>query len=182
LLPIPRDAKLSGRGIIKGEAIVRIHEGKLNGEGLRVGIVVSRFNHVFTRELLEGALDRFLRLGVREEDIHVAWVPGAFELPRGVKALAESGEVDGIVALAAVIRGATPHFEYVAAEVAKGIAKLSLELPVPITFGVITADAQEQALERAGGKLGNKGAQAAEALVEMIRLEEALAEGEGLAE
>ncbi len=160
------------------EVGVRIYEGKLNGEGLRVGIVVSRFNHVFTRELLEGALDRFLRLGVREEDIHVAWVPGAFELPRGVKALAETGGVDGIVALSAVIRGATPHFDYVAAEVAKGIAKLSLELPVPVTFGVITADAQEQALERAGGKLGNKGAQAAEALIEMIRLEEELSEEE----
>jgi 6,7-dimethyl-8-ribityllumazine synthase len=154
---------------------VRIHEGKLSGEGLRVGIVISRFNHVFTRELLEGALDRLLRLGVQEEDIRVAWVPGAFEVPRAVKVLAESGEVDGVVALAVVIRGATPHFEYVAAEVAKGIAKLSLELPVPVSFGVITADTQEQALERAGGKLGNKGAQAAEALVEMVRLEEDLA-------
>ncbi len=154
---------------------MRIHEGKLSGEGLRVGIVISRFNHVFTRELLEGALDRLLRLGVQEEDIRVAWVPGAFEVPRAVKVLAESGEVDGVVALAVVIRGATPHFEYVAAEVAKGIAKLSLELPVPVSFGVITADTQEQALERAGGKLGNKGAQAAEALVEMVRLEEDLA-------
>ena len=176
LLPFFEEAKLSGRETVRGEVIVRIHEGKLSGEGLRVGIVVSRFNHVFTRELLEGALDRLLRLGVQEEDIRVAWVPGAFEVPRAVKLLAESGEVDGVVALAAVIRGATPHFEYVAAEVAKGIAKLSLELPVPVSFGVITADAQEQALERAGGKLGNKGAQAAEALIEMIRLEEELSQ------
>ncbi len=150
---------------------MRIYEGKLDGEGLRVGIVVSRFNHAFTRELLEGALDRLRRLGVREEDIEVAWVPGAFEVPRAAKVMATSGDVDGVVALAAVIRGATPHFEYVAAEVAKGIARLSLEAAVPITFGVITADTQEQALERAGGKLGNKGAQAAEALIEMIRLE-----------
>ncbi|HID08832.1 TPA: 6,7-dimethyl-8-ribityllumazine synthase [Candidatus Micrarchaeota archaeon] len=151
---------------------MRVYEGKLDGKGLRVGIVVSRFNHAFTQKLLEGALDRLRRLGVREEDVTVAWVPGAFEVPRAVRAMAEEGDVDGVVALAAVIRGATPHFEYVAAEVTKGIAKLSLELPVPVTFGVITADTQEQALERAGGKLGNKGAQAAEALIEMIRLEE----------
>jgi len=154
--------------------MVRVYEGRLDGKGLRIGIVVSRFNHAFTRELLEGALDRLRRLGVGEEGILVAWVPGAFEVPRAVKSMARSGQVDGVVALAAVIRGATPHFDYVAAEVAKGIARLSLELPVPVTFGVITADTQEQALERAGGKLGNKGAQAAEALVELIRLEQEL--------
>lgn len=153
---------------------MRIYEGVLNGTGLKIGIVVSRFNRVFTRELLEGALDRLRRLGVREEDITVAWVPGAFEVPRVVRRLGQSGGVDGVLALAAVIRGATPHFEYVAAEVAKGIARLSLELPVPVTFGVITADTQDQALERSGGKLGNKGAQAAEALIELIRLEEEL--------
>ncbi len=151
-----------------------IHEGRLDGKGLRIGLVVSRFNALITRELLEGAKDRLIRLGVEQDDLVVVWVPGAFELGRAVKVLGQSGHVDGVVALGAVVRGATPHFEYIAAEVAKALAHLNLELPVPVAFGVITAETQDQALERAGGKVGNKGAQAAEALVEMINLARAL--------
>lgn len=151
-----------------------MYEGKLDGKGLKVGIAVSRFNDLVTKELLQGALDRLRRLGVEEKDISVAWVPGAFELPRAAQALGASGKFHGVLALAAVVRGATPHFEYVAAEVTKGLAKLNLDLPVPVAFGVLTADTMDQALERAGGKVGNKGAQAVEALVEMINLERAI--------
>ncbi len=153
---------------------MRTYEGKLDAQGLRIGIVVARFNDLVTRELLAGAVDRLRRLGAAEDDISVVWVPGGFEVPRAVRLLGSSGQVDGVVALAAVVRGATPHFDFVSSELAKGIAKLALELPVPVTFGVITADTQDQALERAGGKLGNKGAQAAEALVELINLERGL--------
>ncbi|HDN19477.1 6,7-dimethyl-8-ribityllumazine synthase [Candidatus Bipolaricaulota bacterium] len=153
---------------------MKVYEGKLDAKGLRIGIVVSRFNDLVTRELLSGALDRLRRLGASEEDISVAWVPGGFEVPRAVRALGTSGEVDGVLALATVVRGATPHFDYIAAELAKGLSKLNLELPVPVAFGVLTCDTQDQALERAGGKLGNKGAQAAEALVELINLEKEL--------
>jgi len=153
---------------------VKTYEGRLDARGLRIGIVVSRFNHLVTGELLAGALDRLRRLGASEEDISVAWVPGGFEVPRAVRALGESGKVDGVLALAAVVRGGTPHFDYIAAELSKGLSKLSLELPVPVAFGVLTCDTQDQALERAGGKLGNKGAQAAEALVELINLERGL--------
>ena len=153
---------------------MKVYEGKLDAKGLRIGIVVSRFNDLVTRELLSGALDRLRRLGASEEDISVAWVPGGFEVPRAVRALGTSGEVDGVLALAAVVRGATPHFDYIAAELAKGLSKLNLELPVPVAFGVLTCDTQDQALERAGGKLGNKGALAAEALVELINLEKEL--------
>lgn len=153
-----------------------VYEGKLDGRGLKVGLVVSRFNELVTRELLAGAQDRLRRLGVREEDITVLWVPGAFELPRAARVLAETGKVDGVVALAAVVRGETPHFEYIASEVAKGLAKLAFEGKVPVTFGVITADTFDQALERAGGKAGNKGAQAAESLVELLNLERELRE------
>lgn len=151
-----------------------VYEGRLEGKGLRVGLVVSRFNELVTRELLLGAQDRLKRLGVAEEDMVILWVPGAFELPRAVRLLAEEEKVDGIVALAAVVRGATPHFEYIATEVAKGVAKLNLEGAIPVAFGVITADTFDQALDRAGGKEGNKGAQAAEALVELINLEREL--------
>ncbi|HEU68401.1 MAG TPA: 6,7-dimethyl-8-ribityllumazine synthase [Candidatus Acetothermia bacterium] len=150
------------------------YEGKLDGKGLKVAIAVSRFNELVTKELLGGAVDRLRRLGVAEKDISVAWVPGAFELPRAVHVLAASNKFHGALALAAVVRGATPHFEYVASEVAKGVAKLNLELPIPVAFGVLTADTMDQALERAGGKIGNKGAQAAEALVEMVNLERAI--------
>jgi len=148
----------------------KVYEGSLIGAGLRVGIVVSRFNDLITGRLLDGALDRLRRSGVEEEATDVAWVPGAFEVPKAAQRMATSGRYDGVIALAAVIRGATPHFEYVASEITKGLARLNLEVDVPISFGVITADTIDQAIERAGTKLGNKGSQAAEALIEMMNL------------
>jgi 6,7-dimethyl-8-ribityllumazine synthase len=148
----------------------KVFEGKLDGSGLRIGIVASRFNHLITGQLLDGSLDRLRRSNVPEKSTDVCWVPGAFEVPRAVKEMATTGRYDGILALAAVIRGATPHFEYVASEISKGIARISLEVDVPVTFGVITADTIEQAIERAGTKSGNKGADAAEGLIEMINV------------
>ncbi|MFP4646069.1 MAG: 6,7-dimethyl-8-ribityllumazine synthase [Candidatus Bipolaricaulota bacterium] len=151
-------------------------EGYLDGSGLEIGIVVSRFNDLVTGNLLEGARDRLQRLGVAPEQITTVWVPGAFELPRGVKSFASSRNCDGIVALGAVIRGETPHFQYVASEVSKGLAKANLELSAPVSFGLITSDTMDQAIDRSGGKQGNKGAEAAESLVEMINLECELSE------
>ncbi len=151
---------------------MQVHEGILSARGMKLAIVVSRFNSLVTGELLAGALDRLRRLGAEEGDLLLARVPGAFELPRAVRTV--SARVEGVLALGAVVRGATPHFDYVAAEVSKGLAQLSMELPVPVAFGVITADTQDQALERAGGKGGNRGAQAAESLVEMVNLERGL--------
>ncbi len=153
---------------------MKVYEGDLIGSGIKVGIVVSRFNELLSSRLLGGATDALTRHGVSEEDIEVAWVPGAFEIPLVAKKLATSGKYAAVVALGAVIRGATPHFEYVAAEVAKGIASVSLETGVPITFGVVTADSIEQAVERAGTKQGNKGFDAATAAIEMAKLVEAL--------
>jgi 6,7-dimethyl-8-ribityllumazine synthase len=153
----------------------KVFEGKLDGGGLRVGIVVSRFNSLITERLLEGALDRLYRSNVAEKDVDVCWVPGAFEVPRAAKTMAETGRYDGIVALSAVIRGGTPHFEYIASEVSKGIAMVNLEAPAPVAFGVITADTVDQAIERAGTKAGNKGAQAAESLIETVNVLRALA-------
>jgi len=147
-----------------------VFEGKLDGAGLRVGIVVSRFNNLITERLLEGALDRLRRSNVDDDAVDVCRVPGAFEVPKAAKAMAETGRYDGIVALAAVIRGATPHFDYVASEVSKGLAHVNLDASVPVTFGVITADTVDQAIERAGTKSGNKGAQAAESLIEMVNV------------
>jgi len=153
----------------------KVFEGKLDGAGLKVGIVVSRFNNLITERLLEGALDRLRRSNVDDGAIDICRVPGAFEVPRAAKAMAETGRYDGIVALSAVIRGATPHFEYVASEVSKGLAKVNLDAPAPVAFGVITADTVDQAIERAGTKAGNKGAQAAESLIETINVLRALA-------
>jgi len=147
-----------------------VFEGKLDGAGLRVGIVVSRFNNLITERLLEGALDRLRRSNVADDAIDVCRVPGAFEVPKAAKVMAETGRYDGIVALSAVIRGATPHFEYVAGEVSKGLARVNLDASVPLAFGVITADTIDQAIERAGTKAGNKGAQAAESLIEMVNV------------
>lgn len=144
----------------------KVYEGKLDGSGLRVGIVVSRFNDLITTRLLAGALDRLRRSNVSEASTDVCWVPGAFEVPKAARVMAETGRYDGVIALAAVIRGATPHFEYVAAEVTKGLARVNLDVSVPVTFGVITADTIDQAIERAGTKAGNKGAHAAESLIE----------------
>jgi len=145
-------------------------EGHLVGTGLKVGIVVARFNELLSSRLLSGAQDGFVRHGVAAEDIDVAWVPGAFEIPFVAKRMAESGRYDAVVALGVVIRGGTPHFEYVASEVSKGIAKVGLDSGCPVLFGVITADTIEQAVERAGTKAGNKGWESAEAAIEMANL------------
>ncbi len=145
-------------------------EGKLDGSGLRVGIIVSRFNDMITERLLKGALDRLRRSNVPQESTDVCWVPGAFEVPKAAKHMATTGRYDGVIALAAVIRGATPHFEYISSEVIKGLARINLDVDIPIAFGVITSDTIDQAIERAGTKLGNKGAQAAETLIEMVNV------------
>ena len=147
-----------------------VYEGKLDGSGLRVGIVVSRFNNLITERLLEGALDRLRRSNVANDTIDICRVPGAFEVPKAAKVMAATGRYDGIIALCAVIRGATPHFEYIAGEVSKGLARVNLDIAIPVTFGVITADTIDQAIERAGTKAGNKGAQAAESLIEMVNV------------
>jgi 6,7-dimethyl-8-ribityllumazine synthase len=148
----------------------RIHEGQIKGEGLSFAIVVSRFNDFISSRLLEGALDALRRHGARDEDIHVLKVPGAFEVPSVAKWAANSGRFDAVICLGAVIRGSTPHFEYVAAEVSKGVALVALEAPVAVTFGVLTTDTIEQAIERAGSKAGNKGWDAAMAAMEMANL------------
>ena len=148
----------------------RVYEGNLLGEGLRFGIVISRFNDFITHKLLYWALDTLHRHGVRDEDVEVARVPGAFEIPLIAKKMAATGRYAGIICLGTVIRGATPHFEYIASEVAKGVAHVGLDTGVPVIFGVITADNLEQAIERAGTKAGNKGADAAVAAIEMANL------------
>ena len=145
-------------------------EGKLLGEGLKFGIVVSRFNEFITKKLLEGALDALTRHGVKADDVAIAWVPGTFEVPVIAKKMAEAGKYDAVICLGAVIRGATPHFDYIAAEVTKGIAQVGLSTGLPTIFGVITVDTIEQAIERAGTKVGNKGFDAAEAAIEMANL------------
>ena len=148
----------------------KLFEGQLQGEGLKFGIVVSRFNEFITNKLLSGAQDALVRHGVSQENIDVAWVPGAFEIPVVAQKLAQSKNYDGIICLGAVIRGGTPHFEYVAAEVSKGIARISLDTGLPVTYGVITADTLEQAIERAGTKAGNRGFEAAVDAIEMANL------------
>ena len=150
--------------------MAQVFEGKLLGEGLKFGIVVSRFNEFITKKLLEGALDALGRHGVKDEDIAIAWVPGTFEVPVVAKKMASSGKYDAVICLGAVIRGATPHFDYIAGEVTKGIAQVGLTTGLPTIFGVITADTIEQAIERAGTKAGNKGFDAAEAAIEMANL------------
>ena len=147
-----------------------VFEGMLLGEGLKLGVVASRFNELITRKLLDGAQDALLRHGVNAEDIDIAWVPGSFEIPLVAQKLAQTRRYDAIVCVGAVIRGATPHFEYIAAEVTKGIARASLDAGLPITYGVITTDTLEQAIERAGTKVGNKGFDAAVNAIEMANL------------
>lgn len=149
---------------------MRTVEGKLIGEGLKFALVVSRFNSFITERLLEGALDCLRRKGVAEENLTVVRVPGAWEIPLVTKRLALSKAYDAVICLGAVIRGATPHFDYVAAEVSKGIAQVNLETGVPVLFGILTTDSLEQAIERAGSKAGNKGFAAAEAAIEMVSL------------
>lgn len=146
------------------------YQGVLLGEGLRFMIIVSRFNEFISTRLLEGAQDALLRHGVKEEDIEVAWTPGAFEIPLIANKMAQSGRYNAILCLGAVIRGGTPHFEYIAAEVSKGIAKVGLDTGVPVIFGIITADVLEQAIERAGTKDGNMGFKAAMSGIEMANL------------
>lgn len=151
---------------------MKIYEGKLIAEGKKFGIVVSRFNEFITGKLLEGALDALKRHGALNEDIEIAWVPGAFEIPLIAKKMAESKRYNAVIALGAVIRGETPHFDYVANEVSKGIAKISLDTEVPVIFGVLTTDTIEQAIVRAGTKGGNKGFEAAVTAIEMANLME----------
>src|SRR5664279_2353254 len=145
-------------------------EGKLDAKGLKFGIIVSRFNSFISERLLEGAVDALVRHGGDDKNIHVARVPGAFEMPLVAKRLAESGKYDAVICLGAVIRGSTPHFDYVAGEAAKGIAKISLDTGVPVVFGVLTTDTIEQAIERAGTKAGNKGWSSAATALEMANL------------
>ncbi len=145
-------------------------EGMLLGKGLKFGVVVSRFNEFITRKLLEGAQDALLRHGVSEEDIDIAWVPGSFEIPLVAQKLAETKRYDAVICLGAVIRGATPHFEYISAEVSKGIARVGMDAGLPVSYGVITADTLEQAIERAGTKAGNRGFAAAVDAIEMANL------------
>ena len=145
-------------------------EGMLLGKGLKFGLVVSRFNEFISQKLLEGAQDALLRHGVNQEDIEIAWVPGSFEIPLIAKKLAQTKRYDAVICLGAVIRGGTPHFEYIAAEVSKGIAKVSLDTGLPVIYGVITPDTLEQAIERAGTKRGNKGFEAAMSAIEMANL------------
>jgi 6,7-dimethyl-8-ribityllumazine synthase len=148
----------------------RVFEGRFDARGRKVAIVASRFNDFFTKELLAGATDCLRRHGVPDDDVDIAWVPGSFEIPLAAKRLATSGRYGAVVCLGCLIQGDTPHFQYIAAEVSKGIAQVSLETGVPVVFGVITAETLEQAMERAGTKAGNKGFDAAATALEMIDL------------
>jgi 6,7-dimethyl-8-ribityllumazine synthase len=149
--------------------VTKVFEGQLVGEGQKFGIIVSRFNEFFTNKLLSGCLDALKRHGVAEADIEIAWVPGAFEIPLAAQKMA-AREYDAVICLGAVIRGATPHFEYVSAEVTKGVAQVGLSSGKPVIYGVITTDSIEQAVERSGTKAGNKGVDAAISAIEMVNL------------
>jgi 6,7-dimethyl-8-ribityllumazine synthase len=146
------------------------YEGMLLGKGLKFGVVVSRFNEFFSRKLLDGAMDALLRHDVNDDDIEVAWTPGSFEIPLIAQKMAQTKKYDAVICLGAVIRGSTPHFDYIAAEVTKGIANINLNTGVPIIYGVITTDTLEQAIERSGSKVGNKGKDAAVSAIEMANL------------
>jgi 6,7-dimethyl-8-ribityllumazine synthase len=157
--------------------MVKTFEGKLIAKGLKFGIVLSRFNNFIGERLLEGALDALRRSGAEEGDCYVVRVPGAFEIPLAAKKMLKSGRYNAIICLGSVIRGATPHFAYIATEVTKGIASLTLESEIPISFGVLITDTIEQALERAGAKIGNKGFDAAMAAIEMANLMKEIGKG-----
>lgn len=146
------------------------YEGKLVAEGLKFGIVVARFNEFITNKLVGGALDALRRHGALEEDVEIAWVPGAFEIPLVAQKMAETKKYDAVICLGAVIRGATPHFDFVSAEVSKGVAQVGLQSKLPVVFGVLTTDTIEQAIERAGTKSGNKGFDAAITAIETVNL------------
>ena len=148
----------------------KLTQGMLLGKGLKFGLVISRFNEFITKKLLEGAQDALLRHGVNQEDIEIAWVPGTFEIPLIAKKLAQTKKYDAVICLGAVVRGGTPHFEYIAAEVTRSIGKIGLDTGLPIIYGVITADTIEQAIERAGTKMGNRGFEAAVNAIEMANL------------
>ena len=154
--------------------MAKVYEGNLVGTGLKIGIVVARFNSFITEKLWAGAEDALHRHGVAEENIEIAWVPGAFEIPLIADQMAAKGNLDAIITLGTVIRGATPHFDYVCAEAAKGVASVSLKHGLPVLFGVLTVDTIEQAIERAGTKAGNKGWEAAVSAIEMANLQRAL--------
>ncbi|MBN1823241.1 MAG: 6,7-dimethyl-8-ribityllumazine synthase [Endomicrobiales bacterium] len=150
--------------------MVKVIEGKLNAQGAKFALVVSRFNEFITSKLVDGAVDALVRHGANEADIEAVWVPGAFEIPVMAKRLARNKKYDAVVCLGCVIKGDTPHFDYVAAEVSKGVAMAGFESSVPVVFGVLTTDSIEQAVERAGTKAGNKGADAAMTAIEMVNL------------
>ena len=154
----------------------RTYEGMLDAKGFRFALVVSRFNDLLTGRLVEGALDCLVRHGARDEDLTVVKVPGSWELPMVAERLAVSGKVDAVIGLGVLIRGATPHFDYIASETAKGLAQVALSSGIPVSFGVLTCDSLEQALERSGSKAGNKGWQAAQAAIEMVQLYRRLGE------
>ena len=150
--------------------MTKLYEGALIGTGLKIGIVVSRFNEFITSKLLSGAIDTLERHGVNNDDIEIAWVPGSFEIPIAADKMSSSGKYDAVICLGALIRGATPHFDYIAAETSKGIAQVGMKTGVPTIFGVITTENIEQAIERAGTKAGNKGSDAAMSAIEMANL------------
>ena len=149
---------------------MKTFEGKLVSEGIRVGIVAARFNDFIVSKLVGGCEDTLLRHGVRPEDIDLAWVPGAFEIPLIASKMAKSGKYDAVIALGAVIRGSTSHYDYVCSEVSKGVAAVAMNSDIPVMFGVLTTDTIEQAIERAGSKAGNKGAECAQGAIEMVNL------------
>ena len=153
---------------------MKLYEGKLVSEGIKVGIVCARFNEFIVSKLLGGCEDTLLRHGVQAEDISVAWVPGAFEIPLIASKMAKSGKYDAVIALGAVIRGSTSHYDYVCSEVSKGVASVALNSDIPVMFGVLTTDTIEQAIERAGTKAGNKGSECAQGAIEMVNLIRAL--------
>ena len=161
------DCLISREGVIMA---VKVIEGNVVNEGIKVGIVASRFNEFIVNKLLSGALDGLHRHGVPDEDVNVAWVPGAFEIPLVAQKMAESGKYDAVIALGCVIRGATSHYELVCNEVAKGVAQTSLKSGVPVMFGVITTENLEQAIDRAGAKVGNKGHECATGAIELVNL------------
>lgn len=150
------------------------YEGTLLGKGLKFGLVISRFNEFFSKKMLEGAVDALLRHGVNEDDIEQAWTPGSFELPLVAQKMAQTKKYDAVICLGAVIRGSTPHFDFVSAEVTKGIARVNLDTGVPVIYGVITTDTLEQAIERSGSKAGNRGFNAAVSAIEMANLVKAI--------
>ncbi len=149
---------------------MKLYEGNVVSEGIKIGIVAARFNEFIVSKLVSGAQDALVRHGVADDDIALAWVPGAFEIPLAAKRMAESGKYDAVIALGAVIRGATSHYDFVCSEVSKGVANVALASDVPVMFGVLTTDTIEQAIERAGTKAGNKGAECAQGAIEMVNL------------